>query len=83
MSEHKGMTIADLRKSLGLSLEAFAELLGLTSKGYAHDIEKGATPSVRVALEIERVSGGKIDAASLNPDVARVRQASGEKGAAA
>lgn len=69
------MTIAELRTELGLTLEGFASLLGLKSKGYASDIENGAVPSVKVALEIERLSGGRIDAAGLNLDVARVRDA--------
>lgn len=75
MSNLTGMEIGSLRKELNLSLEGFAELLGLRSKGHAHDIESGVTrPSVRVALEIERLSDGRIDAAGLNPDVALVRQ---------
>jgi len=77
------MTVAELRKNLGLSLDAFAAKLGLSSRGYAHDIENGTTPSVRVALEIERLSDGQIDAAELNPDVARVRAADGGQGEAA
>lgn len=76
------MTISELRKELGLSLETFASRIGLSSKGYASDIEKGSTPSVRVALEIERLSDGRINAASLNPDVARVRAASTQDAAA-
>ena len=69
------MTVSELRKELGLSLEGFATLLGLTSKGYVHDIENGTQPSVRVALELERLSTGRINAGELNPDVARVREA--------
>lgn len=68
------MTIAELREELGLSLEAFAIRVGLRSKGQISEIERGAKPSVRVALEIERLSGGRIDAASLNADVALARQ---------
>jgi len=69
------MKISELRSELGLTLEGFATALGLKSKGYAFDIEKGAVPSVKVALEIERLSEGRINAADLNPDVARVRDA--------
>lgn len=69
------MKIIDLRKDLGLTLEGFAGLLGLKSKGHVSDIENGAVPSVKVALEIERLSEGRINAADLNPDVARVRDA--------
>lgn len=73
------MTILELRKSLGLSQEEFAKAVGLTSKGYVSDLEKiDATPrcSVKVALEIERLSEGRIAADSLNPDVGLVRGAS-------
>jgi transcriptional regulator with XRE-family HTH domain len=79
------MTIAELRKEMGLSLEGFAELLGLSSKGYAHALEQPenpATPSVKVALEIERISSGRINAADLNDDVRRVRETSAQERAA-
>lgn len=75
------MTIKELREKLCLTHQGFAERLGLKSKGYAYEIEKGAKPSVAIALEIEKLSEGLIDAASLNPDVALVRQA--EQGRAA
>lgn len=69
------MDIADLRKDLGLSQEAFAACLGLKSKGHLSQIERGEqTPSVRVALAIERISGGRVLAADLNPDVAMVER---------
>lgn len=69
------MDIVSLRKELGLSQEAFAALVGLKSKGHLSDIERGnETPSVRVALEIERVSAGRVRASELNPDVAMVEQ---------
>lgn len=62
------MTVADLRKELGLSLKAFGAVLGLKSPGHVHQIENGLTvPSRKVALEIERVSGGRIKAVELNP----------------
>lgn len=71
------MTISELRKSLGLSQEEFARAVGLSSKGYVSDLEKADDPrcSVKVAIEIERLSAGKISAAELNPDVAIVRKA--------
>jgi transcriptional regulator with XRE-family HTH domain len=68
------MEITALRKEMALSLEAFAGLLGLKSKGHLSQLERGEqTPSVRVALKIEQVSGGRISAATLNPDVMLVR----------
>ena len=76
------MTIAQLRSDLGLTFAQFAARLGLASKGQAHALEHGGErPSVRVALELERLSGGRIRAADLNPDVALVEQARGIKAA--
>lgn len=77
------MTILELRKSLGLSQEEFAVRVGLASKSYVSEIEGGARCSVRVALNIEKLSDGVISAASLNPDVALVEQARGIGEAAA
>lgn len=68
------MEIAALRKELGLSLDGFAAAIGLKSRGQVHEIVSGSrTPSVPVALEIERLSEGRIPADTLNKDVALVR----------
>lgn len=66
------MDITSLRKELGLSQEAFAARVGLKSKGHVSDLERSGGTSVRVALEIERLSGGRIPAGSLSTDVALV-----------
>lgn len=77
------MTIAELRTELELSQEAFAKRVGLSSKGHVSQIERGEVScSVRAALEIEKLSNGRIDAATLNPDVARVREAPAPQAAA-
>lgn len=68
------MTIADLRRERGETLEAFAVKLGLSSKGQASDIERGGPCSLRVALTLEELSNGRIDAATLNADVAAARR---------
>lgn len=81
--ERERMKISDLREELGLSQEGFGNLLGLKSKSYVSEIENGARCSVKVALEIERLSKGRIPAASLNPDVGLVEQARGLTGEAA
>jgi len=71
----QGEKIASLRKRLALSQEAFAARVGLASKGHVCNIESGKIgASVRVALEIERLSDGEIPASDLNPDVALVTQ---------
>jgi DNA-binding XRE family transcriptional regulator len=69
-----GMKIADLRKELQLTQEQFAQEIGLASKSYVCELEAGAGCSVRVALEIEKLSAGRIAAETLNPDVGLVRQ---------
>ena len=67
-------TIEALRKELNLTQGQFAPLIGLANKGSVSVIERGGPCSLEVALEIERLSGGRIDAASLSADVARARQ---------
>jgi len=72
----KTFSIADLRRELGLSLEEFGKRIGLSSKGNVSLIERGqAAPSLPVALAIEKLSCGRIDAAALNSDVAAARAA--------
>ena len=74
MCKHLRMDITSLRKELQLSQEQFAALLGLKSKGHVSNLEAGTQPSVRVALELERLSDGRLRAADLNPDVAMVER---------
>lgn len=71
-------SVAALRKELGISQEEFARRLGLSSKGHISQLERGdVTCSVETALKIERLSDGRVSAASLNPDVALVERARG------
>jgi len=68
------ITIASLRKELGLTLDELAEQLGISSKGYLSQIERGVIDcSLSIALRIEEFSGGRIDAASLSRDVNMAR----------
>ena len=84
MCERIAMTITDLRKELGLTLEAFATLLGLKSKGHVCQLEAGdRSPSVAIALKLEELSGGRMLASELNADVAKVRNADSHPQAAA
>lgn len=54
---------------------ALAEALGI-SRGKVSELESGVfRPGVSVALEIERLSEGRIDAAELNEDVRAARHA--------
>lgn len=66
-------SIADLRAELGLSLEQFAERVGLQSRGRMSVIEREGRCSLDVALAIEALSGGRIDAGALNEDVKAAR----------
>lgn len=71
------LTIAGLRAELGLSLEAFGAKIGLASKGNVSIIERGGACSLPVALALEALSGGRLDAARLNEDVAAARRCFG------
>lgn len=61
------------REVLGVSQETFAQLVGLTSKSRISDIERSNTCPPRIALEIERLSEGRVRAESICPAVALVR----------
>jgi len=75
MWERFAMDVSALRQELGLSLGEFAAKVGLTSRGHMSEIERGLTqPSVRVAIEIEKLSAGRLPAASLNDDVALIEK---------
>lgn len=68
-------TIADLRRERQETLEQFAQTLGLKSKGQASQIERGEEPcSFEVALTLETLSTGRLDAAALNDKVALARK---------
>ena len=66
------LTIIQLRHELAMTQEAFGAEVGL-SKGKVSIVEREQRCSIPVALAIEALSGGRIDAATLNDDVARVR----------
>lgn len=68
------MTIAEYRKSRGLTQEAFAAALKLKSKGHLSDIERANRASPDVALAIEAHSGGLLDAGAFNAIIAAARQ---------
>ena len=76
----KSLTIADLRAEMGLTLEEFGKRIGLASKGGVSAIEASNRCSLRVALSIESLSGGRIDAGAINEDVKAAREAVGHDG---
>lgn len=66
--------IAELRRERGQTLVQFAEDLGIRSVGHLSQIIRGESPvSFDIALKLEELSGKRIDAATLNADVARAR----------
>lgn len=78
-----GSRVRELRRELNLSQDKFGERVGL-SFGKISELERGLySPGVSVALEIERLSGGRIDAGDLNEDVRASRHALINNGAGA
>lgn len=68
-----GRAIHGLRRDRGETGEQFGALIGL-SKGKVSELERGLyAPSVSVALKIEELSRGGIDAADLCADVRAAR----------
>lgn len=67
------MTVSEFREANSLTLEALAGLIG-KSKGHVHAIEQANRCSAKVALALERVSRGAVDAASLNAEIAEARK---------
>lgn len=72
------MLIADLRTELGLSLEALGAKVGIASRGRMSVIERENRCSLDVALALEKLSDGRLDAASICDDVRRARASSTE-----
>ena len=66
--------IVALRNRLGLTQEEFGARIGLQTKGSVSLVERGLKAvSADVALAIEELSAGTIDASALNPIVAKAR----------
>jgi hypothetical protein len=53
-----------------MSLEAVASKLD-KSKGHLHAVENGITRRRELALDIEQLTDGEVDAAFLNPEIAK------------
>lgn len=68
------MDIATYRQTNDLTLEAFGTLVG-KSKPHIHEIERTMRCSAKLALEIERVTSGAVNAADLNEEIAEARKA--------
>lgn len=68
------MTLTDYREKHGLTLEQFGVRVG-KSKAQIHAVEKTNYATAKLALAIERETGGAVSAAYLNPQVAEAREA--------
>ena len=67
------LTIEALRRELGLNQAEFARRIGLANKASVSLLERGGPCSLPVALAIEALSEGRINAADLNEDVRAAR----------
>lgn len=68
-----GQKVRDWRVSADMSGAALALALGI-SRGKVSELEKGTfLPGAKVALRLEELSGGLIDASALNDDVRAAR----------
>lgn len=70
------LSIAAFRTELGLTLAEMGERVGL-SKSQMHFVEQSNTATVRVAVALEEMSVGRIDAAALCEDVRVAREGLG------
>jgi DNA-binding XRE family transcriptional regulator len=68
----KPSAVAALRRSLGMTLGEMGRACGI-SKSQMHAVERSGRASLRVALRLEELSGGRIDAGALNADVRAAR----------
>lgn len=68
------MTLSEYREKHGLTLEQFGSRVS-KSKAQIHSIEKENYATAKLALAIERETGGAVDAAFLNPEIAEARKA--------
>ena len=65
-------TISQFREAKGITLEAFASLVG-KSKGHMSEVERTMRCTAKLALDIETATDGAVSAAVLNTEVAQAR----------
>ncbi len=68
------MTLSAYLDKHGITLEAFG-LRVCKSKAQIHAVQKTNYATAKLALAIERETGGQVDAAFLNPEIAEARKA--------
>jgi DNA-binding XRE family transcriptional regulator len=67
------MTLTEYRSKHGLSLAQFGVMVG-KSKAQIHAIEKTNYATAKLAMAIERATGGCVDAGFLNSDISAARK---------
>lgn len=67
-------TIRQLRKDLDITLAELSRQVGLKGKASAWEMERTNRCSPDVALALERLSRGRLDASDLNDIIARARE---------
>ena len=60
-----GMTLKTYLKESGLSLTEFGDLLGVSEHAVRKWVYGQRTPDLKMAVEIERITGGKVTVAVL------------------
>jgi len=68
------LSVSGFRAELGFTLAELGEKIGL-SKSQMHEVERTERASLRVALRLEELSSGRIDASNLSDDVRLSRHA--------
>ena len=61
------MDLRSFRESRGISQAELAKQVGLKSKGYVCDLEKGRKTTIETALRIQKWSNGQVPARTLLP----------------
>jgi hypothetical protein len=74
------LSIAELRAELGMSLAELGARVGL-SKSQMHDVERRNAATLRVALALEEMAPGRIDAAAICEDVRLARHGAADSAA--
>jgi transcriptional regulator with XRE-family HTH domain len=68
------MKLSEWREQNNMTLEALATKLD-KSKGHLSAVENTGYATARLALDIEKLTNGLVDAAELNPEIRDARKA--------
>ncbi len=73
MADKPDTPLTRYRAANGLTLEGLADLVG-KSKGHMHEVETTMRCTAKLALDLERVTTGAVNAADLNDEIAQARK---------